>query len=107
MRSAKMSRMSQSAENQPQRCVVPEHLRIDYARGQLDESHASPDPIEQFKSWFAEAVAAAVAEPNAMTLATADAAGAPSARVVLLKVCDERGFAFFTNYDSRKGAELA
>jgi pyridoxamine 5'-phosphate oxidase len=57
--------------------------------------------------WFADAVAAEIAEPNAMSLATADADGAPSVRIVLLKGYDERGFVFFTNYDSRKGRELA
>lgn len=82
-------------------------LRTEYKRGALDEAHADPDPIRQFQRWFDEALAAAVAEPNAMVLATADAAGKPSARVVLLKGFDARGFVFFTNYESRKGMELA
>jgi len=64
------------------------------------------DPIGQFNDWLAEARAAAVALPEAMTLATADASGRPSARMLLLKSADERGFAFFTGYESRKGREL-
>ena len=87
--------------------LVPQDLRIDYGRGQLAEAAAAADPVAQFGRWFADARAANVPEPNAMTVATADASGAPSARVVLLKGFDERGFAFFTNYDSRKGRELA
>ena len=67
----------------------------------------SPDPIEQFGRWFNDARAANVPEANAMTLATADAEGNPSARIVLLKSFDARGFAFYTNYNSRKGRELA
>jgi pyridoxamine 5'-phosphate oxidase len=64
------------------------------------------DPIGQFNDWLAEARAAAVSLPEAMTLATADASGRPSARMLLLKGADERGFAFFTSYESRKGREL-
>ena len=64
------------------------------------------DPIGQFNDWLAEARAAAVQLPEAMTLATADASGRPSARMLLLKGADERGFAFFTGYESRKGREL-
>jgi pyridoxamine 5'-phosphate oxidase len=82
-------------------------LRVEYTRGQLDEADVSPDPIEQFGRWFSDARAANVPEANAMTLATADAGGNPSARIVLLKSFDARGFAFYTNYDSRKGRELA
>lgn len=66
-----------------------------------------PDPFEQFRQWFDDAVAAQLPEPTAMVLATADAQGRPSARLVLLKGCDERGFVFFTNYSSHKGRELA
>ena len=87
--------------------VVPSGLRVDYRLGRLDESEVLRDPIEQFGRWFREAQDAAVPEPNAMTLATVDAQGAPSARVVLLKGLDEGGFAFYTNYLSRKGRELA
>jgi pyridoxamine 5'-phosphate oxidase len=82
------------------------HLRTDYSRAGLTEADADADPIVQFGRWFDEAVAAGVAEPNAMTLATATRDGRPSARVLLLKGADARGFTFFTNYDSRKGHEL-
>ncbi len=82
-------------------------LRIDYMRETLDERDVAPDPFRQFEHWFDEAVKAQLPEANAMTLATADAAGRPSARVVLLKGFDENGFVFFTNYESRKGRELA
>jgi pyridoxamine 5'-phosphate oxidase len=81
-------------------------LRREYARARLDEKDVSRDPIDEFARWFAEAQAAAVEEPNAMTLATATPDGRPSARVVLLKGFDERGFVFFTDYRSRKGEEL-
>lgn len=82
-------------------------LRQDYKRGELDEDHADADPIRQFGRWWDEALSAEVPEANAMTLATATAGGVPSARTVLLKGFDARGFVFFTNYDSRKGNELA
>jgi pyridoxamine 5'-phosphate oxidase len=82
-------------------------LRKDYQRDALDEAHCAADPIAQFQRWFDEALRSELPEPNAMTLATADAAGHPSARVVLLKGVDARGFVFFTNYESRKGRELA
>lgn len=81
-------------------------LRREYARARLDERDVSHDPIVEFARWFAEAQESEVLEVNAMTLATATADGAPSARVVLLKAFDERGFVFFTDYRSRKGAEL-
>ncbi|MBA3553248.1 MAG: pyridoxamine 5'-phosphate oxidase [Gemmatimonadales bacterium] len=81
-------------------------LRREYARARLDEGEVSPDPIVEFTRWFAQAQQAQLPEPNAMTLATATAGGAPSARIVLLKAFDERGFVFFTDYRSRKGAEL-
>ena len=82
-------------------------LRQEYKRGALDETHADADPIKQFGRWWDEAVAADVPEANAMTLATADSSGRPSARTVLLKGFDTSGFVFFTNYESRKGDELA
>jgi pyridoxamine 5'-phosphate oxidase len=82
-------------------------IRIDYKRGELDEAHAAADPIAQFSLWWDEAGRSEIAEVNAMTLATADAQGRPSARTVLLKDFDARGFVFYTNYDSRKGRELA
>jgi pyridoxamine 5'-phosphate oxidase len=70
------------------------------------EDEVEPDPLAQFKRWYAEAVAAGIQLPEAMMLATATPDGAPSARMVLLKGIDERGFVFFTNYESRKGREL-
>lgn len=82
-------------------------IRKDYALRRLEESDADADPLRQFRQWLDEAIRAEVPEPTAMTLATADAIGRPSARVVLLKGVDERGFVFFTNYESRKGTELA
>lgn len=81
-------------------------LRRHYALKTLEHADLHPDPIEQFRYWLTEALDAQVLEPNAMTLATADAAGRPSARVVLLKGVDEQGFRFFTNYESRKAQEL-
>lgn len=81
-------------------------LRRNYARESLSENDVRPDPIDQFNFWFQEALSSALAEPNAMTLATATAAGRPSARTVLLKSVDQRGFVFFTNYESRKGQDL-
>jgi pyridoxamine 5'-phosphate oxidase len=81
-------------------------LRHEYTRAGLEESEAASDPIEQFRSWFDEALAADLHEPNAMTLATATPDGRPSARVVLLKGFDERGFVFYTSYEGRKGREL-
>jgi pyridoxamine 5'-phosphate oxidase len=82
-------------------------LRRDYTLARLDETSVSPDPLIEFGRWFEEALKAEARDPNAMTLATANAEGAPSARIVLLKGFDERGFVFFTDYRSRKGAELA
>jgi pyridoxamine 5'-phosphate oxidase len=73
----------------------------------LRESDVDPEPFRQFQRWYDEAVAADVVQPEAMTLATATPQGIPSARIVLLRGFDERGFVFFTNYDSRKGRELA
>jgi pyridoxamine 5'-phosphate oxidase len=81
-------------------------LRQDYRQAALLESEADPNPIAQFQSWFAAAVAAQLPEPNAMTIATATPDGIPSARIVLLKDVDDRGFVFFTNYNSHKGQEL-
>lgn len=81
-------------------------IRREYARARLDETDVSHDPLVEFARWFAEAQEAQVPDPNAMTLATATADGAPSARIVLLKAFDERGFVFFTDYRSRKGGEL-
>lgn len=72
----------------------------------LDEAGLDPDPLRQFAAWFEEAGAAGIRAPEAMALATAAADGRPSVRMVLLKGFDERGFLFFTGYESRKGAEL-
>ncbi|MHA7681351.1 pyridoxamine 5'-phosphate oxidase [Cupriavidus sp. PET2-C1] len=82
-------------------------LRRTYVLGSLSESDVAPDPISQFQRWFDEAIHAKLPEPNAMTLATVDADGQPSARIVLLKAMDAQGFTFFTNYESRKGLDLA
>lgn len=81
--------------------------RKNYAREGLDEKNVALDPYKQFAHWFDEVLRAKLREPNAMILATVDAAGQPSARTVLLKGYDARGFVFYTNYDSRKGRELA
>ena len=82
-------------------------IRTDYKLASLDESDVAASPFAQFDKWFGEAIKAELAEPNAMTLATCDAAGRPSARVVLIKGVDERGMVFFTNYQSHKGQDLA
>ncbi|OUL36405.1 pyridoxamine 5'-phosphate oxidase [Nostoc sp. T09] len=82
-------------------------LRKDYTLQDLSESEVDPNPFIQFKQWFEQALSAQLPEPNAMTIATATPDGKPSARMVLLKDFDERGFVFFTNYNSRKGQELA
>jgi pyridoxamine 5'-phosphate oxidase len=81
-------------------------LRRDYALSSLTEQDVDPDPVRQFDRWFADAVSARVQEPNAMTLATASRDGVPSARIVLLKGVEAAGFVFYTDYRSRKGAEL-
>ena len=73
----------------------------------LDDNRLGAEPIEEFKMWFDEAIKAGIPQPDAMVLATATSSGEPSARVVLLKSVDHRGFAFYTNYGSRKGRELA
>ena len=73
----------------------------------LSEADVDPDPIRQFATWFEEAAAAGLYQPEAMTLATVTPEGRPSARLVLLRGFDGRGFSFFTNYDSRKGRDLA
>jgi len=81
-------------------------LRREYALAALQEDAVQADPIRQFEAWFADAVAAQVPEPNAMTLATASRDGVPSGRIVLLKGIDAGGFVFYTDYRSRKAAEL-
>jgi pyridoxamine 5'-phosphate oxidase len=82
-------------------------LRVSYERGALDETSVSRDPFAQFATWLGEALGTdAILEPHAMSLATVSPDGAPTARIVLLRGYDERGFVFFTNYQSRKGREL-
>jgi pyridoxamine 5'-phosphate oxidase len=82
-------------------------LRKEYILNGLNEADVDADPIRPFRVWFDQALAAGLAEPNAMTVATATPDGRPSARMLLIKGVDERGFVFFTNYESRKGQELA
>jgi pyridoxamine 5'-phosphate oxidase len=82
-------------------------LRKEYTFAGLRRHDLDPDPLKQFSLWFEVAVKAQVHEPNAMTLATVDSDGQPSSRIVLLKAVDQRGFSFYTNYESRKGRELA
>ena len=82
-------------------------IRKDYKLAALDVGDVAASPFTQFDAWFAEALKAELPEPNAMTLATCDASGRPSARVVLIKDVDERGMVFFTNYQSHKGQDLA
>jgi pyridoxamine 5'-phosphate oxidase len=82
------------------------HARKEYERGELDEATVERDPFRQFAAWYDDAVAAGVPEPEAMTLSTATPDGRPSARIVLLRGFDARGFCFFTNYASHKGREL-
>jgi pyridoxamine 5'-phosphate oxidase len=82
-------------------------IRKDYQLQSLSESDVKQDPIEQFGKWWDEAVASAIDEVNAMTLSTVTAEGKPSARIVLLKGFDQKGFVFFTNYESNKGEQLS
>ncbi|MGE9290319.1 MAG: pyridoxamine 5'-phosphate oxidase [Puniceicoccales bacterium] len=82
-------------------------LRREYSRAGLKREDLCPDPMDQFRLWFAQAQEAEVDEPNALTLATVDAQGCPSQRMVLLKAFDEKGLVFFTNYKSRKAQHLA
>jgi pyridoxamine 5'-phosphate oxidase len=82
-------------------------LRQEYSTGGLTEADAGGDPFSLFRRWFDQAVTAGLPEPNAFILATCTLDGAPSARIILLKALDETGFTFFTNYDSRKGHEMA
>lgn len=82
-------------------------LRKSYEKAELDEQASDPDPLKQFELWLDQAIAAQLPEPNAMTLATVGEGGRPSTRVVLIKGLDARGIVWFTNYNSRKGRELA
>jgi pyridoxamine 5'-phosphate oxidase len=81
-------------------------LRLEYSQATLSEHEVDADPIRQFANWFDAALAAEIAEPNAMNLATIGKLGRPSARIVLLKDFDARGFTWYTNYSSRKGQDL-
>lgn len=81
-------------------------MRLSYDRGTLVEADLAPDPLAQFRHWLADAIAGELAEPNAMVLSTVSADGVPSARTVLLKDADARGFVFYTNLRSRKGREI-
>ena len=82
-------------------------LRKSYERDALDETASAADPLQQFERWFDQALKAELPEPNAMTLATVGADGRPSTRIVLIKGFDARGFVWYSNYESRKGRELA
>ena len=81
-------------------------LRREYTFAGLRRKDLHADPVQQFNNWFQQALSAGVLEPNAMSLATVDGRGQPSSRIVLLKGVDQRGFCFYTNYESRKGKEL-
>jgi pyridoxamine 5'-phosphate oxidase len=81
-------------------------MRRSYERDSLDESNVDPNPFKQFERWFEEAQSSGLTEPNAMVVATVDADGAPNTRTVLLKMYDEEGFVFFTNYGSDKAKEI-
>jgi pyridoxamine 5'-phosphate oxidase len=82
-------------------------LRKDYGQDSLNEADVAADPFDQFNAWFEQALAAEVNEPNAMNVATVDADGKPTSRIVLIKQFDRRGFTWYTNYDSQKGRQLA
>ena len=82
-------------------------LRKSYERAELSEDASHADPLKQFEQWLQEAISGQLPEPNAMTLATVASDLRPSTRIVLIKGCDERGLTFYTNYESRKGVELA
>jgi pyridoxamine 5'-phosphate oxidase len=81
--------------------------RITYSKSELTEDQILADPFAQFKQWYEDAKTSSIKEANAMTIATATTDGKPSARIVLLKEVNEKGFVFYTNYDSRKGHEIA
>jgi pyridoxamine 5'-phosphate oxidase len=86
--------------------VDAENLRKEYTRAGMHEADMDPDPVVQFRAWFENVIEADLHEPNAMILATATRDGRPSARTVLLKGYDERGFVFYTNYEGRKASDL-
>lgn len=103
--SAKLERVAENTKQS--QCVSLEDLRQEYRLGELSEASCDSNPIVQFENWIAQAQAADLKEPNAMTLATCTPLGRPSARVVLLKEVSENGFVFYSNYQSRKGQEIA
>lgn len=94
------------AAAQPDAAAVLAAMRTDYVQSSLSETDVLADPIAQFQKWFAEAVKAQVLEPNAMSLSTVTPEGKPSSRIVLIKQFDERGFTWYTNYQSDKGQQL-
>ncbi|MET0541988.1 MAG: pyridoxamine 5'-phosphate oxidase [Variovorax sp.] len=100
-----MSSSSSSASSAPHESLAA--LRKSYERAELDETRSARDPLQQFERWLTEAIDAKVPEPNAMTLATVAGDLRPSTRIVLIKGYDARGLVWFTNYQSRKGQELA
>jgi pyridoxamine 5'-phosphate oxidase len=93
-------------DNEERNMADPAGLRRDYALGALSEEAIGHDPFALFDAWWQDALAGELVEPNAMTLATVDEGGRPSARVVLLKAYDRHGFVWYTNYESRKSREL-
>ena len=96
--------MSDSSRTTPQQIA---DLRKSYERAELSESASQADPLKQFEQWLGEAIDGQLPEPNAMTVATVASDLRPSTRVVLIKAWDERGIVWFTNYESRKGREIA
>jgi pyridoxamine 5'-phosphate oxidase len=102
---ARTSRASHASYTQSMKNIAD--LRQSYERAELDESACATDPLQQFDTWLNQALSAKVPEPNAMTLATVGDAGRPSTRIVLIKGFDARGIVWYTNYDSRKGKEIA
>jgi pyridoxamine 5'-phosphate oxidase len=93
------------SDGSPDRSLLRER-RVQYETAGLDVADLDPDPIVQWHRWHADALAAGVAEPNALTLATVDADGRPDARIVLVRSADDRGLSFFTNYHSAKSRQL-
>jgi pyridoxamine 5'-phosphate oxidase len=99
-------RTADPAEPLPTAPLDPAEMRARYRAAGLEAKDLPADPFQQFAEWFTQTARSGLHEPNAMIVSTADAEGRPSSRTVLLKQYDERGFVFFTNYDSRKGREL-
>ena len=101
------SKIDRKIHNEQQGDAAAAELRREYVNGVLHRRDLLDDPVEMFRKWFADARAAGLLEPNAMTLATAEPGGQTSARTVLLKAFDQKGFVFFTNYGSRKARHIA